>query len=82
MKFNYTRGLLNGFSLRDVYHGKHWSRLNTPDQVSSAVRVLEEFGWVRSEIIKTPGRNSVKVSIHPQLLNDKFKERGMNEKTK
>ena len=25
--------VLNGFSLRDVYHGKHWSRLNTPDQV-------------------------------------------------
>ena len=66
--------ILNGFSLRDVYHGKHWSKLTTADQVSNAIKVLEELGWVRSKIIKTGGRDSVKVFIHPQLLNDKFKE--------
>jgi hypothetical protein len=59
--------------LRDVYHGKHWSKLSTSDQVSTAVKILEDLGWVRSKIIKTPGRNSVEISIHPKLLNKENK---------
>ncbi|MGB7977595.1 MAG: DUF3987 domain-containing protein [Chlamydiales bacterium] len=59
--------LSDGFSPRDVYHAKHWSKLDTAEQVANAIKLLEEFGWVRTETTKTIGRPSTKVSIHPQL---------------
>jgi len=59
----------DGFSFRDIYHGKHWSKLSSTDQVSNAVKILEDLGWIRSKIIKTSGWNSIEVSIHPKLLN-------------
>jgi hypothetical protein len=68
--------LSDGFSPRDVYHAKHWSKLNTAEQVISAIKILEDFGWVRTEAAKTSGRPSTKVIIHPQLRgsNDYVKE--------
>ncbi len=59
--------LANGFSLRDVYHAKHWSKLETAEQVTEAVKTLEEFGYVKTEIVKTLGRSSTKVIIHPKV---------------
>jgi putative DNA primase/helicase len=53
--------LPNGFSPRDVYHAKHWSKLDSADKVE------EDLGWVRREIVRTPGRPSTKVILHPQL---------------
>jgi hypothetical protein len=56
------------FSPRDVYHSKHWSKLSKADQVSNAIKVLEDFGWVRtSTVTKSTGRPSSKVLVHPQL---------------
>jgi putative DNA primase/helicase len=34
------------FSTRDVYL-KGWSGLGTPDEARAALRILEDFGWVR-----------------------------------
>ena len=59
--------LPNEFSPRDVYHAKHWSKLDTAEQVAGAIKVLEEFGWVKTEQIKTQGRSTIKVIVHPQL---------------
>lgn len=53
--------LSDGFSPRDVYHAKHWSKLNTAEQVTSAIKILEDFGWVKIEAAKTSGRPSTKV---------------------
>ena len=59
--------LLDGFSFRDVYYAKHWSRLETPEQVGNAIRILEDLGWVKSEGVKTSGRPSTRVRIHPHI---------------
>lgn len=59
--------LADGFSFRDVYHAKHWSKLESAEQVTNAINILKEFGWVRTETVKTPGRSSVKVMAHPNI---------------
>jgi hypothetical protein len=62
------KGDLSGeFSSRDVYHAKHWSKLSSADQANNAIKILEDFGWVKTEIIKTSCRPSTKVIVHPQL---------------
>ncbi len=55
------------FSSRYVYHSKHWAKLSTADQVNSAIKILKEFGWLKIEIIQTPGRSSNKIIVHPSL---------------
>jgi putative DNA primase/helicase len=62
--------LPDGFSFRDVYYSRHWSKLDTPEQVKDAIRVLEDLGWVRSEAAKTNGRPSTRVRIHPHVHGD------------
>jgi predicted transcriptional regulator len=37
------------FSLRDVYRSG-WRELSTPDQARAALRVLEDYNWVRPEV--------------------------------
>lgn len=59
--------LVDGFSSRDVYHGKHWANLDDAEKVENAIKVLEEFGWVKSESLKTLGRPAKRIWIHPQL---------------
>jgi hypothetical protein len=56
----------DGDSTRSVYR-KHWSKLSTPEEVSSACSVLEEFGWLRLEALKTGGRSTTRLRIHPIL---------------
>ena len=56
----------DGFSLRDIYRNC-WLRLTTPDEAQAAVRVLEEFGWIRSQTIRTGGRPTTQMQIHPSL---------------
>jgi hypothetical protein len=51
-------------STRSVYR-RHWARLSTPEEVSSACAVLEEFGWVRIETGKTSGRSTTRLRLHP-----------------
>jgi hypothetical protein len=56
----------DGDSTRSVYR-RHWAKLSTPDEVSSACTVLEEFGWLRIEAAKTGGRSTTRLRLHPSL---------------
>jgi hypothetical protein len=56
----------DGDSTRSVYR-KHWAKLSTPEEVSSACTVLEEFGWLRIEAVKTGGRSATRLHLHPSL---------------
>jgi Protein of unknown function (DUF3987) len=56
----------DGDTTRSVYR-KHWAKLSTPDEVNSACNVLEEFGWLRVEAVKTSGRSTTKLRLHPTL---------------
>jgi len=56
-----------GFTVRDVYHGHHWSLLADAEQVQLAVDELVELGWLRSETLNTPGRAKVVHHINPKV---------------
>ena len=56
----------DGDSTRSIYR-KHWNKLSTPEEVNSACSVLEEFGWLCKEVIKTSGRSSTRFRLHPTL---------------
>ena len=56
----------DGDSSRSIYR-KHRAKLSTPDEVNSACSVLEEFGWLRIEVIKTGGRSATRLRLHPSL---------------
>jgi len=56
----------DGDSTRSVYR-KHWAKLSTPEEVSSACAVLEEFGWLRVEAVKTDGRSATRLRLHPSI---------------
>lgn len=54
-------------SVRDVYRGRHWSRLSTVEEVNAAAAILEEYGWVRVEKRETGGRPTTRIRLHPTL---------------
>ena len=56
----------DGDSTRSIYR-KHRAKLSTPEEVSSACLVLEEFGWIRVGSVKTGGRSTSKLYLHPTL---------------
>jgi hypothetical protein len=56
----------DGDSTRSIYR-KHWTKLSTPEEVSGACAVLEESGWLRVEAVKTDGRSTTKLRLHPTL---------------
>ncbi len=56
----------DGDSTRSVYR-RHWAKLSTPEEVNSACAVLEEFGWLRIEAVKTGGRSATRLRLHPSL---------------
>jgi len=66
--------LSDGFSIREVYHSRHWSKLDTMEKVTTGVKILEEFGWVRCESLKSGGRPSTSVRIHPHLRKKRDNE--------
>lgn len=57
----------SGFTIRDVYHGHHWSLLADAGQVQLAVDELIELGWLRTETLNTPGRAKVIHHINPKV---------------
>jgi putative DNA primase/helicase len=57
----------DGDSTRSVYR-RHWAKLSTPEEVNSACGVLEEFGWLRIEAVKTSGRSTMRLRLHPSLI--------------
>jgi hypothetical protein len=52
-------------SIRSVYR-KLWVKLSTLE-VIDACSVLEEFGWLRHEAVKTSGRSTTRLRLHPIL---------------
>jgi hypothetical protein len=59
-------GMSDGDSTRSVYR-RHWAKLSTPEEVNGACAVLEEFGWLRIEALKTSGRSTTRLRLHPLL---------------
>lgn len=57
----------DGSTAREVYRGRHWAGLATPEEVNAALDVLAAHGWVRVEQISTGGRPSKKIRLHPSL---------------
>jgi putative DNA primase/helicase len=62
----------NPFRYRDVYK-KGWTGLTTPEEVSRAVGILEDRGWVK--VVEKPttergGRPTEEVWINPQVLSE------------
>jgi hypothetical protein len=53
-------------SARSVYR-KHWAKLSTPEEVNGACAVLEEFGWLRIEAVKTSGHSTSRLRLHLSL---------------
>lgn len=55
------------FTLRNVY-SNHWGGLSNPEEARAAVRVLEDYGWIRKET-DTPatGRPSELYAINPRI---------------
>jgi putative DNA primase/helicase len=56
----------DGDPTRSVYR-RHWTKLSTPEEVSNACQVLEEYGWLRVEAVKTSGRSTTRLHLHPTL---------------
>lgn len=59
--------LKNGCSLRDIYYGKHWSKLSNRREVEKALEVLKDLGWLRVDSCSTGGRPSERVEFHPEI---------------
>jgi hypothetical protein len=57
----------DGSSARDIYRGRHWSKLSTPEEVNAAAAVLEDYGWLRVEKVETGGRPTTRIRLHPAL---------------
>ncbi len=57
----------DGSSIRDIYQGRHWSKLSTSEEVSAAATVLEEYGWLHVEKVETRGRPATRIRLHPSL---------------
>lgn len=56
----------DGASGREVYR-RQWSRLTTPEEFTAAASVLEAYGWIKVETVKTGGRSTTKLHLHPDL---------------
>jgi len=55
----------DGRSIRSVYR-KLWGKCSTLEAID-ACSVLGEFGWLRIEVIKTGGRSTSRLRLHPTL---------------
>lgn len=44
------------FSIRDVYHGHHWSGLTSAEEVQEVIDLLVEKGYLAGSKIDTNGR--------------------------
>lgn len=65
--------LLPEFTARDVYR-KQWTGLRKPSDVAEPLRILEDYGWLRSYSIggkEEGGRRSVGYIAHPTLCEAK-----------
>ncbi|QNB10904.1 DUF3987 domain-containing protein [Paraburkholderia tropica] len=58
----------DGFAARDVYHAKHWARLENAEAVTNAISVLTEYGYIQPETFDTRGRRKTVYRINPEVL--------------
>jgi hypothetical protein len=69
-----SKKLVNGwkrtegfFTLRDLYRNC-WTGLATPDEARAAIRILEDYGWVRKKTeMAATGRPSDSYAINPRI---------------
>lgn len=55
------------FALRDLYRNG-WTGLTSPDEARAAIRILEDYGWVRKEACaSSTGRPSELYAINPGI---------------
>lgn len=61
-------GLLQDFDrCRELYR-RGWKGLGTQERFDAAIKTLQEFGWVRSEVLSPSiGRKSEIIRLHPSL---------------
>jgi putative DNA primase/helicase len=69
--------LSNPFTSRDVDRHE-WSELTNPEDVRSAIAVLENAGWLRREEtnLNGPGRSGERFWINPKIQNLRSREDG------
>jgi putative DNA primase/helicase len=56
----------DGTTVRDIYRNQ-WSFLTSPVLVRAALDILEECGWVKTQIAETGGRSTEIVELNPEL---------------
>lgn len=66
------RHILNGdtgqeFTLRDVWHRRHWSHLSNREETEKALFELEDLNWIKSKRINTGGRPKIVYKVNPKL---------------
>lgn len=60
-------GGVNTFTPREIAV-KHWAGLSKVEDVRKAAQLLEEYGWVVREEVRTKGRPSERYILHPVLV--------------
>lgn len=58
----------NPFSARNVYHGKHWSGLTSPEEVLEVLNYLCEYNYLMAQPVKTGGKSTMKYWVHPDVF--------------
>jgi hypothetical protein len=58
------------FTIRDIYHGKHWGGLETAKQVQEVVDYLVEKHYLASKLVKSVGRPTEKYWVNPQIYEE------------
>ena len=56
------------FTMRDVYHARHWSGLSTSAEVEEVLAYLVEKNYLASRLERTRGRPITKYWAHPQIF--------------
>lgn len=56
------------FTAREIYQGHHWAGLSNVNEVEEVLEYLIEKNWLKSAIIPTGGRSTIKYWVHPKIL--------------
>jgi putative DNA primase/helicase len=61
--------LQDGFTIRDIYHQKHWHLLSKKEVVVEACAELIDAGWLKQEELEIPGRQPKIIHrINPKIF--------------
>lgn len=59
----------DGDSLRDIYR-HHWSHLDSPKKVESAISILKDHGWCQTQTTMTGGAPSEVIRLNPIWIEE------------